>query len=424
MSDLAIFGGAPVICEPLTPRITIGAEENAAVQAVVRTGNLSGFTGAWGDEFNGGIMVHTFEEAWRERFGVRHAVSVNSNTSGLMIALGAIGLSPGDEVIVPPMTMSATAVTPLVYGGIPVFVDMEPDTFCLDYEQVAQAITPKTRAILVVDLFGHPAKLAQLRKLADERGLFLIEDAAQSPLASEQGRLAGCVGHIGVFSLNRHKHIQTGEGGVCVTDDEDLALRMQAIRNHGENVVEPSGLKNPFNIVGFNFRMTELSAAVGIEQLKKLDRIVDEREKIAARLTSAVQDLPGLTPPTVRSGCRSVYYLWVARVHEANTGVSREVLAKALNAEGLPVVEGYVEPLYRLPVFQQRCAIGREGWPFTLTDRNYEPGMCPVAEALYHEELLFFNVCAYALSEQEQQDVIRSFKKVFAQLPLLSRDAR
>jgi dTDP-4-amino-4,6-dideoxygalactose transaminase len=419
--ELALFGGKPVIQQPLAAYNSIGPEEVAALEAVGRTGKLSGFIGAWCDEFSGGPMVQAFEEAWRERFGVRHAVSVNSNTSGLIAALGAIGLSPGDEVIVPPMTMSATVIAPLVYGGIPVFVDMEPVTFCLDYQHVAEAITSKTRAILVVDLFGHPAELAKLRALADERGIYLIEDAAQAPLASEQGRLAGCVGHIGVFSLNCHKHIQTGEGGVCVTEDDDLALRMRAIRNHGENIVEALDLADATNMVGFNFRLTELSAAVGIEQLKKLDRLVGEREVISERLTEAAVDLPGLTPPAIREGCRNVYYVWAAKYSEAVTGLPRQIVVKALQAEGLPMGEGYCKPLYRLPTFQRRRAIGRDGWPFSLTERRYEPNMCPVAESLFKDELLTFDVCSYELSEDDLLSVINAMQKVFNHLPALAR---
>ena len=418
---LAILGGRPVIEKPLAAYNSIESEEVAALEAVGRTGKFSGFIGAWCDGFGGGPMVQAFEEAWRKRFGVRHAVSVNSNTSGLIAALGAIGLSPGDEVIVPPMTMSATVMAPLIYGGIPVFVDIEPETFCLDIEKVAKAITSKTRAILVVDLFGHPAELAKLRALADQCGIYLIEDAAQAPLAAEEGRLVGCVGHIGIFSLNCHKHIQTGEGGICVTDDDDLALRMRAIRNHGENIVEKVGMADNTNMVGFNFRLTELSAAVGIEQLKKLDRLVDKREAISNQLTEAATDLPGLTPPTVREGCRNVYYVWAAKYDEAETGVPRKLLAEALQAEGLPVGEGYCEPLYRLPTFQRRRAIGRDGWPFSLTERQYELNLCPVAESLFNNELITFDVCSYELGEDDLMSVARALQKVFNHLPALAQ---
>jgi len=302
-------------------------------------------------------------------------------------------------------------------------VDIEPDTFCLDPNLVRAAITSKTRAIIAVDLFGHPAALRELRKLADEHGIYLIEDAAQAPLATEGGQFAGTIGHIGVFSLNYHKHIHTGEGGVCVTNDDDLALRLRAIRNHGENVVEPLGIADATNLIGFNFRMMEISAAIGTEQLKKADRLVREREEIANRLTAGVTGLPGLTPPAVRKDCRHVYYVWVARYDAAKTGVSRELIAKALNAEGVPVWEGYVKPLYLLPAFQRRIAIGRDGFPFNLTERTYSKGLCPVAERMHESELLEFCICSFDLSPTETDGVIEAFQKVFGQIDELASRA-
>ena len=198
MSQLALLGGKPVIDGPLPRYRSVGEGEKRAVIRVIEDDCLSGFYGNWCDEFFGGPRVREFEEKWARRFGVRHAVSVNSATSGLMAAMGAVGVQPGDEVIVPPYTMSATAVAPLLYGGIPVFADIEAETFCLDVGQVRALIGPRTKAILAVNLFGHPARLAELRRLADERGIYLVEDNAQGPLASEDGRFAGTVGHIGV----------------------------------------------------------------------------------------------------------------------------------------------------------------------------------------------------------------------------------
>lgn len=426
MKTLALLGGAPALTRPLAPYNSMGKDEVAAVSRVLRSGKLSCFIGAWCEDFDGGPEIKAFEYAWAAKVGSRHAISMNSNTSGLIAALGAIGVSPGDEIIVPPMTMSATVMAPLIYGGIPVFVDMEPDFFCLDPEKVRAAITIRTRAILAVDLFGHPAALQELRSLADEKGIYLIEDAAQAPLATENGRCAGTIGHIGVFSLNYHKHIHTGEGGICCTDDDDLALRLRAIRNHGENIVEPLGIHDATNMVGFNFRLTEIGAAIGIEQLKKIDHLVTERETIGSRLSDSVKGLLGLIPPSVRHDCRHVYYVWAARYDAETAGVSRATIAKALRAEGVPVVEGYVKPLYLLPAFQRRIAIGRQGWPFTLTDRTYGEGLCPVAERLFKKEMLEFCICSYALSEMEQAGVIRAFHKVFgnlAALAVLEREA-
>ena len=250
--------------------------------------------------------------------------------------MGAIGIQPGDEVIVPPYTMSATALAPLIYGGIPVFADVEPETFCLDVNAVQAAVTPRTRAIIAVNLFGHPAQLAQLRDIANRNGLYLIEDNAQAPLAMENGRLAGTIGHIGVFSLNYHKHIHAGEGGVCVTNDGGLARKLQLIRNHGENVVEPLGMEDISNMIGFNYRMTELSAAIGLEQLNKIDRHVETRERLAQQLVEGLQGLEGLTVPLTRPGCRHVYYVLGFRYDAEMVGVSREQFSRALSRRRFP----------------------------------------------------------------------------------------
>lgn len=413
MSKLALLGGTPVISGDLPSYPSMGEAEENAVLDVVRSGCLSGFFGSPGPEFLGGPQVREFEAAWCKNFGVKHTVSVNSATSGLMAAMGAIGISPGDEVIVPPWTMSATAVAPLIYGGIPVFADIEDQTFCIDPDAVRAAITPKTRAIIAVNLFGHPAPLAELRAIADERGLYLIEDDAQAPLADDNRRGTGTVGHIGVASLNFHKHIHTGEGGMCVTDDDDLACRLRLIRNHGENATEELAGGDIANIVGFNLRMTELSAAIGLVQLANIEQHVSRREKLAQHLSDGTRDLAGWTVPVVREGCRHNYYVWNARYDADAVGVSRELFSKALAAEGFPHAVGYVAPLYRLPLFQQRKAIGRDGFPFSLGERSYEDGLCPVTERLHEREAVMFEPCAYDVDDELADCLVEAVRKVF-----------
>lgn len=416
---LAVLGGQPSINYPLLQDSTIGEAEFDAIRRVFKRGALSGFYGSWGEEFLGGLEVKNFERAWGEKFAVQHAISVNSASSGLFAAMGALGISPGDEVIVPPFTMSATAMAPLIYGGIPVFVDIEPETFCLDVEKVAAAITPLTRAIIAVNLFGHPAQLQELSALARSLGIALVEDNAQGPLASESGNYAGTVGDIGVFSLNYHKHIHTGEGGMCVTRDPELALRLQAIRNHAENIVEPGQISDPVNMVGYNYRMTEMSAAVGIAQLDRIESEVLRRQRLAEGLSLGLAGLEGVTTPVVRNGCRHVYYLWSVRLDEKLLGVPRDKFSKALLAEGFPHFVGYVKPLYMLPVFQNRLAIGRDGWPFTLSSRKYFKGLCPVAEQMYEYELLCFETCAFRIDDRGLEDLIAAFRKVHAHRHLL-----
>lgn len=411
-SDLALLGGRPLIDREFKPYPSIGKKEEDAVVRVIRSGQLSAFYGSDSPMFFGGREVRAFEEEWAEYFNTSYAVTVNSATSGLFSAMGAIGISAGDEVIVPPTTMSASAMAPLVYGAVPVFVDIEDETFCLDLEKVNARITKKTKAIIAVNLFGHPAKLHELRKLADEKGIFLIEDNAQGPLASEMGVYAGTVGHIGVFSLNYHKHIHTGEGGVCVTSDADLAERLQLIRNHGENLVESRNIANITNLVGFNYRMTELSAAIGRVQLQDAALHVERRERIASDLSDFASSMPGITVPKIRPECRHVYYVWALRIDEDVLGISREKFSEALTAEGFPNSIGYVKPLYFLPIFQQKNAFGRHS-ALNESKVDYSKGLCPVAERLWKKEFLYFEPCAYDLNGKDVQDLKNAFMKVY-----------
>ena len=182
--------------------------------------------------------------------------------------------------------MSATAMAPLVYGATPVFADIDPETFCIDVNLIENLVTEKTKGIIAVNLFGHPAELHKLRSIADRKKDLFNRDNAQAPLALENEKYAGTIGHIGVFSLNYHKHIHTGEGGICVTNDEELATRLRMIRNHAEAVVGPAKKINDLtNMIGFNYRMTELSAAVGLVQLSGIEKHVGLRKDFAESLS-------------------------------------------------------------------------------------------------------------------------------------------
>ncbi len=411
--ELAILGGAPILSEPLSVfHGSLGLIERSAVERVMDSGSLSAFYGSAGPEFFGGEEVRALEAEWSEYFGMRHAVSVNAATSGLIAAMGAIGVSPGDEVIVPPYTMSATAMAPLFYGGIPVFADIEDQTFCLDPAAVEAAINIRTRAIIAVNLFGHPAQISALRAIAEKHRIYLIEDNAQAPLGREGEHLCGTVGHVGIFSLNYHKHIHSGEGGICVTDDDTLANRLRMIRNHAENVADEMGAGDYSNLIGHNFRMSELSAAIARAQLARAEELVRPREHIAESLTDAIDDLEGLTAPKVRPDCRHNYYCWTLRYDSELMGVSRETFSRALTEEGFPHSVGYVEPLYLLPVFRERQAIGRDGFPFNLTNRHYEAGLCPVAERMHFEEVILFEPCAYDVSEDQLEKLANALRKV------------
>ena len=416
MPRLAINGGTPVRTTPFPRYSTIGEEEKQAVMEVMETGVLSKFLGVWHPDFFGGPRVQKLEREWAEYFGVKHAVTVNSATSGLYAAAGAAGVGPGDEVIVSPYTMTASASAALVYGAIPVFADIDPDIFCLAPQSIRERITPFTKAIIAVDIFGHPADMDEIMAIAAEHGLVVIEDNAQGPGALYKGKYLGALAHMGVFSLNYHKTIHTGEGGVVVTDDDDLAERLQLIRNHGEVVVTGKGVQNLVNMVGFNYRMTEIEAAIGSEQLKKLKRLLEARQVNAAYLTERLAKLPGLTPPVVRPGATHGYYGYSIRYNAAVTGVSRERFLQALAAEGVSAGAGYVRPIYLEPLYQQRIAFGRDGFPFSYPGYrgsvSYEKGLCPVTERMHYQEVICGDFCHADLRQSDLEDIADAFEKV------------
>jgi len=287
VSKLAILGGTPVRTVPFPPYHTIGEEEKRAVMEVLDSQVLSGFYGTRSPQFFGGPRVRQLEADWCAYFGVKYAASVNSATSGLNAAMGAIGVGPGDEVIVSPYTMTASAACVLVYNAVPVFADIDPDTFNLSADTIRARLTPHTRAVVVPDIFGQPADMDPIMALAREHDLVVIEDAAQAPNAAYRGRYAGTLAHMGVFSLNYHKTIHSGEGGVVVTDDDRFIERLQLIRNHAETVVKAKGVKDIVSMLGFNYRMTEIEAAIAAEQLKKLDRLHRPRVEAAAFAASS-----------------------------------------------------------------------------------------------------------------------------------------
>ena len=342
MTALALHGGTPVRTKLFPRHNTIGEEEKRAVHEVLERGVLSQFLGTWHKHFYGGPQVRGLEEDWARSVGARHAIAVNSNTSGLIAAVGAAGLGPGDEVIVSPYTMTASALAPLIYGAVPVFADIEPEHFCLDPASVAAAITPRTRAIIVVHIFGQPAAMDEILVLARQHRLTVIEDCAQSPSATLNDRPLGVLGDMGVFSLNYHKHIQTGEGGIVTTNDDRLAERLHLIRNHGEAVVEAKGVTEVQNTFGYNFRMTEIEAAIGREQLKKLPDLIRRRLENVAYLNQRLMGLPGLRTAPLRAGARHVYYVHPLLFDQETVGVSRSDFITALRAE-LPLAEGREE---------------------------------------------------------------------------------
>lgn len=417
MKKLAILGGKKIRRKPFVSHAIIGKEEERRVNDVLKSGVLSGFVAKAGDSFLGGRQVREFEGLIRKYFDVNFAVSVNSATAALQAAIGACDVGPGDEVIVTPYTMSASATCITMSNAIPVFVDIEEESFCIDPEKIKKAITPRTKAIMVVHLFGHPANMGEIMKIARAHDLYVIEDCAQAPGAVYNRKLVGTIGDIGIFSLNQHKTITCGEGGFAITDNKKLALKMQLIRNHGESVVGNIPLDDISNIVGFNYRMTELEAAVSIGQFKRLDFLNRHRINLAHYLTKRLSKFKGLVLPTERRGDKHVYFVYPIGIREKEAGISRDVLVKALQAEGIPCGGGYVRPIYHEPLYQKRIAYGKKGCPFTCGyykgKTNYAKGICLVTERMHKRELMLTGVCRYPHTKKDIDDVAGAFEKIF-----------
>lgn len=419
---LAINGGTPVRTEPFPPYITVGSEEKEAACRVLDSGVLSRYLGAWHEQFMGGSEVQALEQEWAAYYGIKHALAVNSCTSGLIAALGAIGIRPGDEVIVGPWSMSISATAPLFYGGIPVFADVEPDCFCLDPASIEAKITPRTKAILAVDLFGQPYDADSINALAKKHGLYVIEDCAQAPGSSYNGRPAGTLADIGVYSLNYHKHIHCGEGGIIVTNSDTLAQRLSLIRNHAESVVEGMGIQDQTNMLGYNFRMTELDAAIARCQLKKLADLNAKRLKNVELLEEGLSQVPCLTMPRVREGCRHVYYVHACLYDEHKVGVSAHRFVEALKAElphfrlrekeGTKLGVGYVRPLYLLPIFRNVDRYVTNPPQGNLRP-FYAKGICPECEKLHEGGCILSEFMLPSLESEDVADIVAAYVKVW-----------
>ena len=423
--ELALFGGRKTIDRTFDRYNPIGQEEVSAAKSVIESGVLSQFIGAWHPDFLGGPKVREFERQCEAYFGVRHAVTVNSWTSGLVAAVGAIGIEPGDEVIVSPWTMCASATAILHWNAIPVFADIEPRTFCLDPASIEANITPFTKAIMSIDIFGQSADMAPIMAIARRHGLKVITDAAQSPGAMYQGKYAGTLADVGGFSLNYHKHIHTGEGGILVTDDDEIANRLRLIRNHAEAVVGPMGETDLRNMLGHNFRLGEIECAIGIEQIRKLAGFIEGRQRAASRLTSGLQDLPGLQLPFVRTGATHVYYVYPMVLDVERLGVSNRRVVEALEAEGVSGLAPGYACVHLLPMYQRKIAYGSNGFPWSSDichrDVDYAKGICPVAESLHDSSHITFEMCRYELEAEAVDLLVRAFRKVWSQMDKLRK---
>lgn len=387
---LALHGGKPV-SEKLLPygRQWTDQDDVAAVARVLES-----------DWLTTGPKVDEFENAFANFVGAGEAVAVSSGTAALHASMYAVGIQPGDEVIVPAITFAATANAVVYQGGIPVFADVHPDTLLIDPAEVSSKITSRTKAIIAVDYAGQPCDYDELQKVADPWRIALLADSCHSLGATYKGRPAGTFARLNNFSLHPVKPITTGEGGLVTTDDSRLARLMRRFRNHGITADHTQREKQGswfYQMVdlGFNYRLSDLQCALGLSQLAKLPAWIERRQEIASQYDEAFANLPLVRPLAVRSEASHAYHLYVVRLDLPRLKVGRSTIFRALRAEGIGVNVHYI-PVHLHPFYRRRF--------------KTREGLCPRAEAAY-ESILSLPIFP-RLSRTDVEAVVSAMNKV------------
>jgi dTDP-4-amino-4,6-dideoxygalactose transaminase len=374
----ALLGGKPAVSNPFPAWPVFDADEEKGLLATLRSGH-------W---FRGnGEQVERFEASWTKLLGARFCIGTSSGTNALITSMNALGVGAGDEVILPPYTFVACADAVLMLGALPVFVDVDPDTFQLDARKVAAAITDRTAAIMAVHIGGSAANLDAILAIARERKIPVLEDACQAHLGEWRGRKLGTIGDAGCFSFQASKNLTCGEGGAIVTEDEALASRCYAAHNNAQ-LWKRSGARPENRIRGSNFRMSEFHAAILAAQLARLPEQTDRRDDNAAYVTKALAEIHGLRPAKLHDGCtRSAYHLFMMRYDAAAfAGLPRATFLRALAAEGVPASSGY-RPLNKEQFIAAmlRTRGFRRAFPDKVLTGWAERTACPINDSLCDE---------------------------------------
>ncbi len=372
-------------------RPIFGEEEIEAVREVLQSGQLAQ-----------GPKVKEFEKKFAEYVGTRYAVAVSNGTAALQLALIALGVRPGDEVITTPLSFFASASSILLIGARPVFVDVEERTYNIDPMKIREAISPKTKAMVIVHLHGHPADMDPILEVAREENIPVLEDAAQAHGALYKGKKAGSLGDAATFSFYATKNMTTGEGGMVTTNSEEIAEMVSLLRHHGQTS------RYVHEYLGFNLRMTEFQAAIGLVQLKKLDSNNEKRRKTAKRYQEELSDLDELILPIEEPWARHSWHLYAIRTREGR----RDEIIRGLRELGVDARPTYPIPLHKQPIMSKLDDEKRNFLARILPSTSYIGVSMPIAERLTKE--LFYIPIHHNLTEQEVSKVINSVKKVLS----------
>lgn len=408
MDKLALYGGEKVKKTPFGTGKRFDGSELTYLKEALEQNTLFYWYGN---------KVKTLTQKFADMYGMKHCVATSSGTAALHVALGACGVTAGDEVITSPITDMGTVIGILFQNAIPVFADLDPHSYNLDPVSVESKITDKTKVILVVHLTGGPADMDPIMDIAKKHNLKVIEDCAQSYLATYKGKRLGTIGDIGCFSLNDFKQISAGDGGLLVMNDQSM---YETSMRFADKNYQRLPSKVPVRDVPFlapNYRMNELTGAVGLAQLERLEKICRRRTEIGDRISEAMSHLPGLYPPKVEKDSTSTYWFYMFRINEKEAGVSRDLFSDALEAEGIPNQRGYIPScIYEYDMFINRNAYDGTDCPFGCKYNNhqikYYQGMCPVAEDIL-DTAIRFNFDEF-YTDEDVDAIIKALTKVSA----------
>lgn len=404
---IALYGGTPVKTTPYGKGKRFGKEELANLEEALEQNTLFYWFGN---------MTKRFCEKFATMYGAKHCVATSSGTASIHVALGALGVGPGDEVITSPITDMGSVIGILYQNAIPVFADLDPHTYNMDPDAIEAKITDRTKAIVVVHLAGNAAEIDRIVEIAHRHGVAVVEDCAQTYCCKYKGKYVGTYGDIGCFSLNDFKHISAGDGGMIITDNQDLYYRAMMFADKNFNRLGPDVMKNvPY--LAPNYRMNELTAAVGLAQLDRVEEICAKRNVYGEKLNRALEQIPGLSAHKILDGCTSSYWFYLLRIDEKALGVSRDEFVKALKAEGITASAGYIPScVYQYDLFKNKTVYpGNTQYPFDGTHGNaieYKDGDCPVAEEIL-KTCIKLPVNEF-FTETDLAETIAAFQKVCA----------
>jgi dTDP-4-amino-4,6-dideoxygalactose transaminase len=394
-----MLGGTPIRSRPFPSWPIFDESDEQRVLSAVRSGK-------WGRL--DGEEVTQFEKQFAQMHGCKHGIAMVNGTVSLRLALLAAGLQAEDEIIVPPYTFYATAAAVVEANMIPVFADIDLDSFNLSPDAVRAAVTDRTRAIIPVHFAGQPAEMDAINKIGRERNLLVLEDAAHAHGASWRDQPAGCLGKIASFSFQSSKNLASGEGGIITTNDDQLADQCRSLHNCGRI---PTGVWYEHHTISANYRLSELQGALLNAQLVRLDEQTDTRDANGRYLTEKLRQLPGVYPQRIPTECtRHSFHLFMMRLDGNAFGAPRAAVIEALHAEGIPCSAGYGYSLYDQPLFRNK-AFG----PYLHHARDrldYSQVHCPNSDLICREQAIWFGQSMFLGGRDDMDDIYRAFEKI------------